>query len=82
MANPKISLPKIGEQNSYDLRMLIKDKDGNIRSNTKYYFFLENGEKIEGITDEKGYTQMIKTIQSEQVDIHILDTEIINIDEI
>ena len=77
-----ISLPKIGEKNAYDLKMLVKDNDGNIKRNMKYYFFLANGSKVEGITDDNGYTKTITTIQPEKVDLHLINDELINIDEI
>jgi type VI secretion system secreted protein VgrG len=77
-----ISLPKIGEKNAYDLKMLVKDNDGNIKTNMKYYFFLANGSKVEGITDDNGYTKTITTIQPEKVDLHLINDELINIDEI
>ena len=77
-----ISLPKIGEKNAYDLKMLVKDNDGNIKRNMKYYFFLANGSKVEGITDDNGYTKTITTIQPEKADLHLINDELINIDEI
>ena len=77
-----ISLPKIGEKNAYDLKMLVKDNGGNIKRNMKYYFFLANGSKVEGITDDNGYTKTITTIQPEKVDLHLINDELINIDEI
>ncbi|MFW1983640.1 DUF2345 domain-containing protein, partial [Acinetobacter guillouiae] len=77
-----ISLPKIGEKNAYDLKMLVKDNNGNIKRNMKYYFFLANGSKVEGITDDNGYTKTITTIQPEKVDLHLINDELINIDEI
>ncbi|MEQ1325040.1 hypothetical protein [Acinetobacter soli] len=73
-------LPALGDKNDYNLRYLLKDKDQNILSHQKYIAFLPNGSSIEGTTDENGYTELFKTIQSENISIHLYTNEQLDID--
>ena len=73
-------LPVLGDKNDYNLRYLLKDKDQNIISNQKYIAFLPNGESVEGTTNEHGYTELFKTIQSEYISIHLYNKEQLDID--
>lgn len=73
-------LPVLGDKNDYNLRYLLKDKDQNIISNQKYIAFLPNGESVEGTTNEHGYTELFKTIQSEDISIHLYNNEQLDID--
>ena len=73
-------LPVLGDKNDYNLRYLLKDKDQNIISNQKYIAFLPNGESVEGTTNEHGYTELFKTIQSEYISIHLYNNEQLDID--
>jgi type VI secretion system secreted protein VgrG len=41
---------------------------------------MPNGKKLEGITDENGYTQLIKTVRPEEISLHLYNNEEINID--
>lgn len=71
-------LPVLGDKNDYNLRYLLKDKD--IISNQKYIAFLPNGESVEGTTNEHGYTELFKTIQPEDISIHLYNNEQLDID--
>ncbi|PWB13238.1 hypothetical protein DCO44_14930 [Acinetobacter sp. AM] len=74
------TLPVLGDKNDYNLRYLLKDKDQNILSQQKYIAFLPNGASVEGTTDEDGYTELFKTIQSEDIFIHLYTNEQLDID--
>lgn len=73
-------LPVMGEKNQHNLRYLLKDKENNPFTYHKYIAFLPNGEKVEGLTDEKGYTQLFNTVRPEEISIHLYNNEEINID--
>ncbi|HFP7023495.1 TPA: type VI secretion system Vgr family protein [Acinetobacter baumannii] len=73
-------LPVLGELNQHNLRYLLKDKEGIPFAHHKYIAFMPNGKKLEGITDENGYTQLIKTVRPEEISIHLYNNEEINID--
>ncbi|USA47998.1 type VI secretion system tip protein VgrG [Acinetobacter sp. C26M] len=77
LAIPKYSLPKIGEKNQYSLKYQMLDDSGNPLINKKYIAFLDSGKTAEGITDSNGFTNEIRTIQKEDVSIHVfLDKEL------
>ena len=80
VVSPVIQLPVLGDINTYNLRYLMKDQDGNIFSNYRYVAFLPNGNSVEGHTDENGYTEFFETIQSEDVAIHLFKDEKLDID--
>ncbi|MFV5535037.1 type VI secretion system Vgr family protein [Acinetobacter pittii] len=73
-------LPVLGELNQHNLRYLLKDKEGIPFAHHKYIAFMPNGKKLEGITDENGYTQLIKTVRPEEISLHLYNNEEINID--
>jgi len=73
-------LPVLGELNQHNLRYLLKDKEGIPFARHKYIAFMANGKKMEGITDENGYTQLIKTVRPEEISVHLYNNEEINID--
>lgn len=77
---PTIKLPVFGDFNKYNLRYLLKDKDGNNFSNYNYVAFLLNGDIVEGCTDEKGYTDFFNTIESEEIKFHLYNNEQLDID--
>ncbi|ENX58414.1 MULTISPECIES: hypothetical protein [Acinetobacter] len=53
------------------------DDGGNPLINKKYIAFLDSGKTAEGITDFNGFTNEIRTIQKEDVSIHVfLDKEL------
>ncbi|AOA58901.1 hypothetical protein [Acinetobacter larvae] len=76
---PAIQLPVLGDTNKYNLRYLMKDKNGVIFSNHKYAAFLPNGNIVEGVTDDKGYTEFFETVQSDDIEIHLFKNEQIDI---
>ncbi|MEQ1345236.1 type VI secretion system Vgr family protein [Acinetobacter seifertii] len=73
-------LPVLGERNQHNLRYLLKDKEGIPFAHHKYIAFLQDGKKLEGITDKNGYTQLINTVRPEEISIHLYNHEEINID--
>lgn len=55
----------------YAAQLKCVDKSTNeVLSNRKYYIERANGEKIYGMTDNDGLTEMIKTDTAEEVSIH------------
>ncbi len=78
--SPTIQLPILGDTNKYGLRYLMKDIDGNAFSNYKYIAFLANGNTVEGCTDDQGYTEFFKTVQPEDVAIHLFKDEQLDVD--
>ena len=74
------ALPVLGEINKYNLRYLLQDKDGNNFANHKYIAFLPNGDIVEGRTDDKGYTDLFKSYQPEEISLHLFKDEKIDIE--
>nr|WP_228256862.1 DUF2345 domain-containing protein [Acinetobacter sp. WCHAc060033] len=68
---PKIPLPILGENNKFDIQYQMLDDQGNKLIKKAYIAFLDNGEVIEGITDDEGFTQKINSINKENVSIHM-----------
>jgi len=79
VSNVKYPLPVLGDENKYDVVFLMQDDDGIPYKNMKYIAFLESGEIIEDITDDKGYTKPIKTLSKEKVSIHLKTDNYLNI---
>ncbi|MBN6521543.1 type VI secretion system tip protein VgrG [Acinetobacter pittii] len=74
------ALPVLGEINKYNLRYFLQDKDGNNFANHKYIAFLPNGDIVEGRTDDKGYTDLFKSYQPEEISLHLFKDEKIDIE--
>ncbi|MFV5632093.1 DUF2345 domain-containing protein, partial [Acinetobacter oleivorans] len=74
------ALPVLGEINKYNLRYFLQDKDGNNFANHKYIAFLPNGDIVEGCTDDKGYTDLFKSYQPEEISLHLFKDEKIDIE--
>ncbi|ENW96334.1 hypothetical protein F903_02104 [Acinetobacter sp. NIPH 298] len=73
-------LPVYGEKNHHNLRYLLKDKEDIPFAHHKYIAFMPNGEKLEGLTDENGYTQLFNTVRPEDISIHLYNNEELDID--
>ncbi|RLZ09646.1 DUF2345 domain-containing protein, partial [Acinetobacter sp. 2JN-4] len=73
-------LPVFGVKNHHNLRYLLKDKENIPFAHHKYIAFMPNGEKLEGLTDENGYTQLFNTVRPEDISIHLYNNEELDID--
>lgn len=49
----------------------MTDDDGYPIAKTRYIAFLEDGNTVEGVTDEEGFTNSINTVQKTNVAIHL-----------
>lgn len=59
-------------KDSYRIRYLCQSDDGEILSNSTYYFYLNNGERIVGKTDNDGYTDWCESNEQQKPFFHIL----------
>ncbi|MBB5019418.1 uncharacterized protein (DUF2345 family), partial [Chitinivorax tropicus] len=64
------TLPK--SQTSMDERFILRYTDGQPVKNQPYRITKENGEVIEGITDEKGHTQLIEDQLMQELTLTLL----------
>lgn len=78
--SPEIQLPVLGENNQHNLRYLLKDKEDIPFAYHKYIAFMPNGDKVEGLTDENGYTRLFNTVRPEDISIHLYNNEELNIE--
>lgn len=72
--------PTLGGTEGYTSRFQLNDQDDHPFINQKYIAFLENGNTIEGCTDENGYTEYFDTPQSENINFHLLLNDKLEID--
>lgn len=49
-------------------------------ANHQYIAFLPNGDIVEGRTDDKGYTDLFKSYQPEEISLHLFKDEKIDIE--
>jgi hypothetical protein len=57
---------------SHHLRIIFKDKDGHPYANSKY-MVSQNGKTIQGVTDAKGQSELLKSDQADPVEIWVVD---------
>lgn len=58
---------------TYRLRYLCQDDNGQPYRNRVYHLCLKNGTKLSGLTDQHGYTQWYELEENEEALIHIME---------
>lgn len=65
-------LPKLANRpKEFSHKFKLVDNRQNILPQTRYCIVMQNGELIQGISDQQGYTQRVYTAQAEEVRIYV-----------
>ena len=65
-ASLDVNLPEFAGLMNYDIQFVFKDDEGQPYKNYKYVAWKESGETIEGVTDDKGQTQVFYSPDPEE----------------
>ncbi|HAU8267809.1 TPA: hypothetical protein I8287_005570, partial [Kluyvera intermedia] len=69
---PEMMVFPVIESGEYCIRFFFSNKDGSPCSNTKYIATLDDGSKLNGVTDAEGYTAFFNKSEVENVKIKLL----------
>ncbi len=65
-------LPKLANRpKEFSHKFKLVDNRQNILPQTRYCIVMQNGELIQGVSDQQGYTQRVYTAQAEEVRIYV-----------